>query len=255
MNVEQYSCMERELRSSVDIVGIKRACALFSEKAGFDFYSFRVFRTPSITLADSTSIDNYPQSWSRLYEEDKLVDSDPVIACCIRKNTSVRWDKVESLDEYCLDNQREFRKLARRHGLNSGFSIPLWAPGGEFAMLSLASTKQACEMDLIFAHSLPFAHQFAHYLFEAVQLNQSKLQQSKSSANSSLTNREQECLSWACEGKTTKEIAEIVGIGERTVVFHINHFVKKLGASNRQHAVAKASFYGLVRPSAVALSG
>ncbi len=42
-------------------------------------------------------------------------------------------------------------------------------------------------------------------------------------------------------------MAQIVGVSERTVNFHLTSVIKKLGASNRRHAVAKAVMYGLVK--------
>jgi LuxR family transcriptional activator of bioluminescence operon len=45
-----------------------------------------------------------------------------------------------------------------------------------------------------------------------------------------------------------REMAQIVGVSERTVNFHPTSVIKKLGASNRRHAVAKAVMYGLVKP-------
>jgi LuxR family transcriptional activator of bioluminescence operon len=51
---------------------------------------------------------------------------------------------------------------------------------------------------------------------------------------------------WACEGKTTWEISRIVEISERTVIYHLHNSAQKLGASNRQHAVAIAIGKGLI---------
>ena len=73
---------------------------------------------------------------------------------------------------------------------------------------------------------------------------------SKNPKVADLTERELECVFWACEGKTAWEMAQIVGVAERTINFHLTSVIKKLGASNRQHAVAKAVMYGLVKPRA-----
>jgi DNA-binding CsgD family transcriptional regulator len=62
-----------------------------------------------------------------------------------------------------------------------------------------------------------------------------------------LTPREFECLSWAAYGCSDKEIALELGCTHDTVRFHIKNIVRKLGASNRTHAVAVAIQNGLVR--------
>lgn len=64
-----------------------------------------------------------------------------------------------------------------------------------------------------------------------------------------LTNREQECLQWAANGKTNWEIGKILGISERTVRFHLVNTADKLNTSNRIHTVAQAIALGLVEAS------
>ena len=61
-----------------------------------------------------------------------------------------------------------------------------------------------------------------------------------------ITSREVECLIWVSLGKTAWETANIMGRSARTVEFHLNNAVKKLGASNKVHAAAKAIRLGLL---------
>ena len=63
-----------------------------------------------------------------------------------------------------------------------------------------------------------------------------------------LTARETECLKWTAEGKTTWEIATIMGISERTVIFHLQNVMHKLNVSNRSHAVARAVAQQIISP-------
>lgn len=55
-----------------------------------------------------------------------------------------------------------------------------------------------------------------------------------------LTRRETECLQWVARGKSSAEIAIIIGISVRGVDFHIESARKKLDAVNRAQAVAIA---------------
>jgi len=56
-------------------------------------------------------------------------------------------------------------------------------------------------------------------------------------------------LTWAAAGKTTSEIAAIMPISERTVVFHLSNARRKLGATNSRHAISKALSLGLIDPA------
>jgi DNA-binding NarL/FixJ family response regulator len=55
-----------------------------------------------------------------------------------------------------------------------------------------------------------------------------------------LTDREREVLTWVGRGKTSSEIATILGLSERTVNFHCEQAMKRLNVINRAQAVAKA---------------
>jgi DNA-binding CsgD family transcriptional regulator len=61
-----------------------------------------------------------------------------------------------------------------------------------------------------------------------------------------LTEREHEVLSLLAGGKSSKDIARNLGISISGANFHILNAMKKLGAINRTHAVARAIFMGLL---------
>jgi LuxR family quorum sensing-dependent transcriptional regulator len=56
----------------------------------------------------------------------------------------------------------------------------------------------------------------------------------------SLTRREREVLAWSAQGKSAWEIGELLQLSKRTVDEHARTAMRKLGASNRTHAVAIA---------------
>ena len=61
-----------------------------------------------------------------------------------------------------------------------------------------------------------------------------------------LTEREKEVLTWVGRGKTSAEIAIILGLSERTVNFHCDQAMKRLDVINRTQAVATAMAQGLL---------
>ena len=56
-----------------------------------------------------------------------------------------------------------------------------------------------------------------------------------------LTPRERDCLTYMADGRKDREIAEITGVTEAPVRFHIDNARRKLGAVNRAQAVARAA--------------
>jgi DNA-binding response OmpR family regulator len=63
-----------------------------------------------------------------------------------------------------------------------------------------------------------------------------------------LNDREVECLTWVARGKTSADIAQILGLAKRTVDFHIDNARGKLGAMTRTEAVIKAATGRLIEP-------
>lgn len=61
-----------------------------------------------------------------------------------------------------------------------------------------------------------------------------------------LTLRERHVMLLVQGGKTNQQIAKALSVTERTVRFHLRNVFRKLGVSNRTHAVAKAIHLGLI---------
>jgi DNA-binding CsgD family transcriptional regulator len=61
-----------------------------------------------------------------------------------------------------------------------------------------------------------------------------------------LSERQRECLKWVSEGKTTEEIAVILGVSSNTVNSYVAHAIQKFGASNRAMAIATAIRSGVI---------
>jgi DNA-binding NarL/FixJ family response regulator len=63
-----------------------------------------------------------------------------------------------------------------------------------------------------------------------------------------LNDREIEALTWVARGKTSAQIAELIGLSKRTVDFHLDNARIKLGASTRTQAAIKAAIGKLIEP-------
>ncbi len=63
-----------------------------------------------------------------------------------------------------------------------------------------------------------------------------------------LSTREMECLTWAARGKTSAEIAQIIGTSKRTVDFHVEMACRKLNVATRIQAAVRAVSERLIEP-------
>jgi len=62
-----------------------------------------------------------------------------------------------------------------------------------------------------------------------------------------LTPREMTALKLMADGKSNKEIANVLGISDRTVKTHLGHLFEKLNVTSRTEAIKVASRRGLIR--------
>jgi DNA-binding NarL/FixJ family response regulator len=70
---------------------------------------------------------------------------------------------------------------------------------------------------------------------------------SRASPASDLTDRESEVLSYLADGWSNEEIGDRLGIGVRTVRFHLDRIYRKLGVGRRTEAVREAVSRGYLR--------
>ncbi len=71
-------------------------------------------------------------------------------------------------------------------------------------------------------------------------------------APEALTQRETDVLRLVAEGRTNKDIAHELGVGEQTIKTHVSNLLSKLGVQSRTQAALHALRIGLVAPDAMA---
>jgi transcriptional regulator EpsA len=71
----------------------------------------------------------------------------------------------------------------------------------------------------------------------------------ESSPGHAITARERQILQWVRDGNSNQQVAEVLGISPLTVKNHVQKILRKLGASNRAQAVARALAMGLLQPA------
>jgi len=235
--VEELKCAKAETDLTNSLEAWRKA-------TGFDWYLFALNRSESMQESEHVILSNYPADWLKKYQSEKLYLIDPVVKYVLNHQDTIFWDMFKNMDGYNSPEQNEFIKLAATFGLVSGCSIPCNSYGN-FAVFSMAhrTKSKVSKMN----EYLPFNHYYGNQLLESVL--RLLIADDETALRESFSQRETECLFWGSEGKTAWEIAKILGISERTVVFHFTNVAEKLNASNRQHAISKALLHGIVKPS------
>lgn len=191
-------------------------------------------------LVARNTLANCPPSWLHRYQEARHAEKDPIVGFVSRSILPVSWQDISLAHpgNIVFDEARE-------HGLADGVTVTVYGHGGQRVLFSASSErplKQSSAQKLATAGLVQLT---ANYVCEALHRIGSR---DDGAAIPALSVRETDCLQWAAVGKTSWEIAQILAISERTVVFHLSNAARKLGASNRRQAVVRALSMRLINP-------
>ncbi len=183
----------------------------------------------------------YSDDWIARYYEKNYFEIDPVVEEGTRAFMPFNWSDLD----WGGKRRQEFAEDAAGHSVGtSGLTVPVRGPNGQHALFSVATSRSDKSWTSQMREHLPQLHNIAHAVHEATV----RVEGVSTAAPVSLSGRERDVLQWAGAGKTTDEIAQILGISERTVRVYLDTSRYKLTATNRTHAVARALGLGLIHP-------
>ncbi|RXJ71247.1 hypothetical protein CS022_21545 [Veronia nyctiphanis] len=240
MDIEKWVMRSQQIHSKRQL---EHFCIEFGKEFGLKNYLLCVFTPTHLQEAELFMVNNYPSEWLTRYFEHSYKHTDPVVMHCLNGITPILWQNTEVICQVKPECDINIMYEAQEFGLQDGITVPLRGMGGEFGLFSYSTDTVIGMDDQMQISSIMLG--IVPFLYEAI----SRIQAKKSGVDIKLTQRELECMKWTAEGKTAWETAQILGVSERTVNFHVNNVIEKMGASNRQHAVAKVLLKGHLLPS------
>jgi LuxR family transcriptional regulator, quorum-sensing system regulator BjaR1 len=170
----------------------------------------------------------WPRPWLDRYFSRGYLNGDPTIRRVRAGAAPFFWSELGDL------NGQEARVMneASEFGLIGGLTVPLVSLDGETAGFSIAGRRVEHHprlkgmMTLLATYAMGRCFGLDKQLETAEQVILSK--------------REASILQWIGEGKTDRDISEILSISEHTVDKYLRGIFTKLRAPNRAAAVAKA---------------
>jgi len=218
---------------------IKELCQQQIYKLGYDYFNYTAYFP---VCEERHEISSFPDEWSFVGNSEEFARNNPILASGQNRTTPFLWEAILSEEKGNKDQLVLFLRKADQHNIHDGLCIPVHGAGSEWGMLNVArngskltdmpDTKQILQL-------------FASTVHEAVK-RANAYHIKERAREKTLSPRERECLDWIAAGKTAWETAQIVGITESTVAFHIRNTIIKLNASNRAHAVAVAMARSLI---------
>jgi DNA-binding CsgD family transcriptional regulator len=249
LEAEYQGIIEKLVESLHDIdtmAGFKRLLHETIDRLGYAHFAYHIIRSPATNHAGGRAtfgLTSYPDVWSQHYLDSGFVHHDPVVARALASSKAFRWSTT--LENQTFNRQQlQIMSDARDCGIQDGLTIPLSSRHGERAALTLGLsgdrplTRSRIDIAQLVAEFF-HAHALRRILHEEFQRNNKR-------RNSILSPRETQTMNWVARGKSSWEIAQILGIAEKSVEFYVDCAKRKLHASNRTHAVVKAAMLGLI---------
>ena len=229
-----------ELEHAQSTGDLRIAVDKFAKRMGFEHFVYALTITAPSLRARQFILNGYPEGWVQRYLANNYFEIDPVVRHAYGSSLPIIWDdqKLHS------DQAQHFWEDAKTFGLQAGLSFAIQEQPGVMGVFSLARDRVIDLQGQDLAALIGRAQMFAGLLQHAVaRIAHPEL---KPDSDALLTARERECLKWSADGKTAWEIGQILGISERTAVFHLNNVVQKLGAANKTQAIVRAVVLRLI---------
>lgn len=182
-----------------------------------------------------TYFTNYSQEWHEEYERLGGQKNDYSVFHCINFESDLRWYVPTQLALLTAE-QKAIELAAQDFGAPNGITFPLRSGvnGTDWGGIGLATQLNDEAFEALLVQRQDYLRLISQ-IFHSVVLSRPLAKNI-----SILTEREKEALSLAARGLKTKQIADLLGITDKSVEQRIDRAMDKLDSSNRTQAVAEA---------------
>lgn len=216
------------VQTEYEVLHLMRQCA-----SHFGFSHFLVSRFPANEqprFAERLLVSNWPADLVRKYDAMNLFHLSRLAIETGMTKLPVQGDSsLLAPSDWESGQAGEAIVLAESHGLVASTAFLLHSTTSDPYLMAFSGTQAP-----LARRALTDLHFAALQLFECLE----KTFVAATASREKLSSREVECLRWAAAGKSSDEIAIILGISAYTVSSYFKSATRKLKAVNRMQAVA-----------------
>jgi DNA-binding CsgD family transcriptional regulator len=203
--------------------------------------AFMVLNLPSATARDlqsNTVITNWPVELLSAYDHEALLTNSPIVRRLRASTVPFFNDLSKGKFERSDGKSGVVSALFERFRMMRCAYFPTHDASGARGAVSFCGDREPFA-----AEEMLELHYISTHIFDRL----AEIRALDNRVVDALTDREIDCLNWTAAGKTSVEIADILGLSEHTVNHYLNRATKKLDTVNRTQAVAKALRIGLIK--------
>jgi DNA-binding CsgD family transcriptional regulator len=196
-------------------------------------------------------IATQPREWSLHYEAMNYIEIDPRIETAAANSGPTPWDWESALAR-CPPRRRAqvqaFLHDAARYGIGSGIAWGIRNRDNHGVIVCLNAPERSfgASQRARLARTIGDVLAFGTYFHEFFVRNFVERDMPSRLRGAALTEREVTILQYVARGLTAEDIGDKLDIAPRTVRFHIDSARTKVGALNREEAIALLAKAGLI---------
>jgi DNA-binding CsgD family transcriptional regulator len=235
----------KQLAGTTDLETAYVSALGFAKNIGFKYFAFTATYKTENNQANTVQWNNFPTNWNEEYEQKQLSAMDPIVALCNQGMLPVLWTKE------LFNAVPSYWESLKAKGLRHGWSQSVHDEhSGLCSIMSMARSHRAITVAELYAN-LGFSIFIIRHIHAIIGRSLPKQRTERSPP--SLSSREIDVLKLAAAGKTADESAKILNLSPRTIHFHIQSAIEKLGVHNKISAIIAAIKAGQL--SSTSLSG
>lgn len=184
----------------------------------------------------------HSDTWLNRYSDNRYDLIDPVIRVGFQQFLPIDWLEIPKASPTI---KSFFGEAAEFGVFTTGLTIPIRDERNGRALFSVNTSMSSADWANFKTRRIADLSYLAFLFHEKMRLFAAP--GSFKSPPTHLSNREEEVLRWASEGKTAWETSVILGLSNKTVDFYLRNVCAKLNVANKTQAVARAITLGLIR--------
>lgn len=232
MEVKTEEIMAKLQAEVEDQAAFLETLAHCAQQLGFRYFAYTIFSGYPLSNPKMQMETNLPDTFVNQYKQTRAYLQDPVIEQAQHSTLLFQWDA-----DFYLQHEELWQTLVAL-GIAQGWTQSVRDCYGRLGVLTFAGKAPAEVTSQLPVETLfLWLSQLTHKA-----LRDTLMSEEDDAIKDVLTLREKNILRWCSEGKSSKEIAILLGISERTVNFHVSNSIKKLSVANKTAATAKAAF-------------
>lgn len=200
-------------------------------RCGFSYFAITRLPQPGERIGPNLLLSVWPEGWLSHYDRVGHYRHDPVVRHCLRTTEPFAWNEVPDATD-ADPRSRRVMEEAREYGMGAGYCVPIHDAHGFQGGISMAGEQIELPPRVRRA-----VHLLGLYAWSAAARTTVRR---RKPAGRLLSGRERDVLSFAAQGRTREETADLLGVSVETVSTHLRNARTKIGTRNTTHTVIEA---------------